>query len=244
MCRPQFGRGVALLAADWVARNTVNHARLYSFGAPRVGTEWFVKSTTDEIDASNMFRMYHRTDPVSMVALYPFMHTPGYFIDSTEPLTTGEAHKMAKYQKSVEGKSWKQLSGVPEHHYGIDSAVESWLQSKSPVSSASSTFWRWIDSALIYVLKTVAMQSILALQSVMIGAFTLADKIAYILAKGIELADNISIWVEHLMRKMMQALGMRIVKAKEELTRTLITSVLRAITEMANRDASNALKLL
>ncbi len=46
------------------------------------------------------------------------------------------------------------------------------------------------------------------------------------------------------MRKMMQALGMRVVKAKEELTRSLIRHVLRRITETASRDASNALRNL
>ena len=243
-----LGGAVASLAADWVAKNTSNCARLYTFGAPRVGTEWFVKSTTNNILARNMFRVYHRTDPVPMVALYPFMQAPyqknGHFIGSTEPLTSGAAHSMVKYVRSVKGKSWKQLSGIPDQPYNVEAAIENWLRSKTPVTSASPTFWRWIDSALIYVLKKVAMTSILALQGVLIGAFTLADKIAYILAKGIELADNLSIWIEHLMRKMMQALGMRVVKAKEELTRNLIRYVLRRITETASRDASNALRNL
>ena len=243
-----LGGAVASLAADWVAKNTSNRARLYTFGAPRVGTEWFVKSTTDNILARNMFRVYHRTDPVPMVALYPFMQAPyqknGHFIGSTEPLTSGAAHSMVKYVRSVKGKSWKQLSSIPDQPYNVEAAIENWLQSKSPVTSASATFWRWIDSALIYVLKKVAMASILALQGVLIGAFTLADKIAYILAKGIELADNLSIWVERLMRKMMQALGMVVVKAKEDLTRSLIRHVLRRITEAASRDASNALRSL
>jgi hypothetical protein len=243
-----LGGAVASLAADWVAKNTANHARLYTFGAPRVGTEWFVKSTTDSILAKNMFRVYHRTDPVPMVALYPFMQAPfqhnGYFIGSAEPLSSGAAHSMAKYVLSVKGRSWVQLSSIPDQPYSVEAAIENWLQSKTPVSSSSPTFWRWIDSALIYVLKKVAMASILTLQGVLIGAFTLADRIAYILAKGIDLADHLSIWIEHLMRKMMQALGMRVVKAREELTRSLIRYVLRRITETAGRDARNALRSL
>jgi len=243
-----LGGAVASLAADWVARNTSNRAKLYTFGAPRVGTEWFVKSTTDKILADNMFRVFHRTDPVPMVALYPFMQAPyrqkGCFIGSTEPLTSGAAHSMAKYVNSVKEKSWKQLLGNPDEPYSVEAAIESWLQSKTPVTSSSSGFWRWIDSALIYVLKKVAMASILALQGAFIGAFTLADKIAYILAKGIELADKASVWVEHLMRKMMQALGMRVAKSREELTRSLIRQVLRRITEAAGRDATNALRHL
>ena len=80
------------------------------------------------------------------------------------------------------------------------------------------------------------------MQCAFIGAFTLADKIAYILAKGIDLADNTSIWVEHLMRKMMQALGVIAVKSKKQLTRHLIADVLRRITKAANEYARNALR--
>ncbi|MDH5354702.1 MAG: lipase family protein, partial [Gammaproteobacteria bacterium] len=91
-----LGGAVASLAADWVSRNTANSTRLYTFGAPRVGTEWFAKSTTASIGNTNMYRVYHRTDPVPMVALYPFMQAPygqtGHYIYSTEPLSSGTAH--------------------------------------------------------------------------------------------------------------------------------------------------------
>ncbi len=241
-----LGGAVASLAADWIASNTPGRTRLYTFGAPRVGTDWFVKTTTKNIRACNMFRVYHRTDPVSMVALYPFMQAPyqqkGYFIGSTEPLASGASHSMAKYVKSVEGKTWVQLSDIPDQPYSVEAAIESWLKSTSPVTSASSGFWRWLDSALIFVLKKIAMASLLTIQGAFIGTFTLADKIAYILAKGIDLADNTSIWVEHLMRKMMQALGVIAVKSKKQLTRNLITDVLRRITKAANEYARNALR--
>lgn len=110
------------------------------------------------------------------------------------------------------------------------------------MNTSSATFWRWVDSAIIYVIKKVAMAAILGLQAVFIGAFTLADKIAYILAKGIDLAENISIWVELLMRKLMQALGMAVALSKKELTQSLIRHVLTRLTEKANREARNALK--
>ncbi len=211
-------------------------------------TDWFVKSTTSSICEINIHRVYHRTDPVPMVALFPFMQAPynnvGHFIYSAEPLTSGEAHRMGKYARSVEGKAWGQLSGQPDQPYNVEATIEGWLRSKSPVNSSSATFWRWVDSALIYVLKKVAMGTILALQGVFIGVSTLADKIAYILAKGIDLADSISIWVELLMRKLMQALHMKVATSKKELTRDLIRYVLMRITEKANKDARNVLRKL
>jgi len=244
-----LGGAIASLAADWVARNTIHAAKLYTFGAPRVGTDWFVNSTTTAIGGEHIHRVYHRTDPVPMVPLYPFMHAPydqdGHYLFSVEPLTSGEAHKMTKYKKSVKTKSWKQLSDAPENPYTVESAIESWLKSKSPIADTSSaTFWRWVDSALIYVIKKVALAAIVSIQGAFVTSFTIADKIAYILAKGINLAENISIWVEHLMRKLMQALGMKVVESKEELTHNLIRFVLMRITEKANKEARNALRRL
>jgi triacylglycerol lipase len=243
-----LGGAVASLAADWIARNLKLPAKLYTFGSPRVGTDWFANSTTSTLRKENMHRIYHRTDPVTMIPLYPFMHAPysgeGHYIYSAQPLTSGAAHKIANYADSVKKKTWEQLCDVPEQPYSIEVAIEGWLKSKSPVNSSSATFWRWIDSALIYVLKKIAMSAIMSLQAVFIGAFTLADKIAYILAKGINLAENISVWVELLMRKIMQALGMKVAENKKELTKSLIRQVLVRLTEKANQDAQNALKKL
>ena len=75
-----------------------------------------------------------------------------------------------------------------------------------------------------------------------IGLHTIADKLAYLLAKGIDLAENISSWVVHFMRKVMEALHMKVVKNKNELTRSLIRSVLLTMMEKANKEARNALK--
>lgn len=237
---------MASLAADWLARNTSYSLKLYTFGAPRVGTEWFAKKTTTTIGPENMHRVYHRTDPVPMVALYPFMQAPhGYqshFIYSNEPLTTGEAHRMAHYVKSVVGKSWLELSAVPDQPYDIEAALESWLRSKSPVDTSSANFWRWVDSALIYVIKKITMAAVINLQGSFMGLHTVADKVAYILAKGLDLADNVSVWVEHLMRKLMQALDMRPANNKTQLTTQLIRLVLIRLQEQAAKDARNAVQ--
>lgn len=243
-----LGGAVATLAADWVAQILKHPTKLYTFGAPRVGTEFFAKSTTSAIGEANIHRVYHRTDPVPMVPLYPFTHAPynakGHYLYSAYPLTSCAGHFMANYITSVAGKSWQKMSDVPDQPYTLESAIESWLKSKSPVDTSSATFWRWVESALIYVIKKITMGAFVGLQASFIGAFTIADKIAYILAKGIDLAENVSIWVEHLMRKLMQALGMKVAKTKKELTRNLIRHVLTRLTEKANQEARDALRKL
>ncbi|UTA48629.1 lipase family protein [Simiduia sp. 21SJ11W-1] len=241
-----LGGAVASLAADWVKRNTAHPVKLYTFGAPRVGTEWFATSTSSTLGQSNIHRTYHKTDPVPMVALYPFMHAPvqrqGHYIPSAQPLTSGDAHRMLNYRKSVEGKSWAQLNETPEEPYTVQVFVEQWLRSKSPVDPHSASFWRWLESAVIYVLKKIAMGLALSLQATFMGGLTLADKIAWILAKGIDLSEHISDWVEHLMRKMMQALGMQVASGKKALTQRLMRQVLQKIMEKAHREARNALR--
>ena len=243
-----LGGAVASLAADWASKNFLNTVKLYTFGAPRVGTDWFVKSTTQSILEVNMHRTYHRTDPVPMVALYPFMQAPyssvAHYLYSAEPLISGGAHRMDKYVKSVTGKSWGQLCEKPEQPYDLEAAIENWLKSKSPVDSSSASFWRWVDSALIYVIKKLTMGAVLLIQGAFIGIMTLADRIAYILAKGIDLADHVSIWVELLMRKLMQALHMKVAETKKELTHDLIQYVLIQVTEKAHKYARNALSNL
>ncbi|WP_027328561.1 lipase family protein [Marinimicrobium agarilyticum] len=243
-----LGGAVAALAADWVARNLKHSTHLYTFGAPRVGTDWFVKSTTSTVGGRNMHRVYHKTDPVTMAPLYPFMHAPynapGHYVHSSQPLLSGEAHRMTNYTRSVKDKSWEALSGAPEPPYTLESAIEAWLESKTPVDSSSPTFWRWVDSALIYVVKKVAMAALVGLQGAFISFFTVADKIAYILATGISMAETVSFWVERLMRKIMQALGMRTPESKAALTEGLIRYVLRRLTAKSNKEARNAIEKL
>ena len=241
-----LGGAVASLAADWVKRTYGHNTKLYTFGAPRVGTDWFVKSTTTILGDENMHRVYHRTDPVPMVPLYPFMHAPyqklGHYLFSSQPLASGAAHFMANYAKSVEGKTWAQLCEKPDQPCNLEREIEAWLSSMSPVDASSPAFWRWVDSALIYVIKKITMSAIITLQSGIIGFFTIADKIAFILHSGIDLANEVSDWVEHLMRKIMQALGMTIAKTKQELTHNLIRHVLMRLSDKATQDARNAIE--
>ena len=243
-----LGGAVAALAADWIKKEKGITVKLYTFGAPRVGTHFFVKSTTEAIGAENMYRVHHKTDPVPMVALFPFTQAPynshGHFVDSSELVLSGAAHKMDLYKKSAakSGDTWQGLKGVPAQAYDVDYAIEQWLQSKALTTTESPAFFRWAESALMYVLKKLGMTLAVGVQALAMGVSTLADKLAYILAKGLDLADNMSIWVEHLMRRLMQALGMKTAKSKEELTRGLIRSVLARLIRLNYENAKRAIR--
>jgi hypothetical protein len=239
-----LGGAVASLTADWLKKTMAKSVKLYTFGAPRVGTAFFSKSTTKHLKVENMHRVYHATDPVPMVALFPFMQAPynnnSHYIASSELVFSGAAHKMKQYRRSVKSKSWHALNGVPDQPYHVEYAIEQWLESKFYSSANSSTFLRWAESALIYVLKKIGMSAIVALQGAAMGVSTLADKLAYILYKGIDLASHISYWVIRFARKIMQALGMKVPKEEKDFTQAMIRTALLRLTRNAYESAKLA----
>ncbi len=243
-----LGGAVASLAADWLKKKAGKSVKLYTFGAPRVGTYFFAKSTTDSLKVENIHRVYHQTDPVPMVAMFPYMQAPyntsGHYISSSELVLSGAAHKMGKYLESVGSKSWNALNNIPEQSYDVDWAIEQWLNSNRFTSADSHSFLRWAESALIYIMKKLLMGVAVVLQGAAMGISTLADKLAYILAKGVNLADNISYWVMRFMHKIMRALGMKVAKTKEELTRGVIRNALLRLMRKNQDNAQRAIRKL
>ena len=65
--------------------------------------------------------------------------------------------------------------------------------------------------------------------------------VAYILAKGINLAESISIWVILFIKKIMQVLGMKTVSDKLELTQNFIRSILHRLQRAVNIASQQAL---
>jgi triacylglycerol lipase len=241
-----LGGAVATLAADWVSSNRVNTVKLYTFGAPRAGLWRFAKRVTTKIGAENIHRVYHATDPVPMVPIFPFMHAPlpglGHYIHSSELIISAAAHSIGKYVESVtKSNSWLELERAAPL-YTVENAVEEWLKSKMPVTASSPKVWEWINAALIFVLKKVGVGLFATLEAGLIGIDTIADKVAWILHKGTDLSKGASEWVMHLMRKIMQALGMKIAKTAAELTRTLLHSVLVRLMNRMTEEAQRAIR--
>ena len=239
-----LGGAVASLAADWLKKKAGRSVKLYTFGAPRVGTYFFSKSTTEALKVENMHRVYHATDPVPMVALFPFTQAPykntSHFIASSELIATGAAHKMTKYRSSVKGKTWKGLNEVPTQAYDIDFAIEQWLESTSKTDAHSPAFYRWAESALHYVLRKLGLKVLSSIQAAGMTLSTIADKLAYMLYKGIDLASHISYWVIRFIRRIMQALGMKTPKEDNELTQQMVRTALARFTRQSYEAAKLA----
>lgn len=243
-----LGGAVATLAADWVRRETNKHVVLYTFGAPKPGLEGFAKNLTMRLGPENVHRVYHATDPVPMVPLYPFTHAPlpgyGHFMGSADSVLSAGAHKMGKYAQSLKNKtSWKSMN-CPPPVSGYERVVEKWLEADGALNPFDADTWGWLNAGLEYVLKKILGTAAISLQCSFTGALTLADKIAWILQKGIDLTIDTGKWVLLLMRKMMQMLHMKVVHTAKELTRALMRAVLASLMSKITREATKALSLL
>lgn len=239
-----LGGAVATMAADWAKRKTNKTVFLYTFGAPKPGFENFAKSLTKLLGANNIHRTYHATDPVPMVPLYPFTHSPmpgtGHLRGSSHSLLSAGAHDMGEYMASVKQLNWTDMK-TPPPPPDYDRVVEKWLEAEGSLNPFNAETWKWIDAGLQYVLKKILGVAATLLQGAFTGALTLADKIAWILQKGIDLTIEEGKWVFLLMRKMMRVLGMKVANTVQELTRALMRVVLERIMEKITQEARKAL---
>jgi hypothetical protein len=245
-----LGGAVATLCAAWVRSSyTSCSVSLYTFGSPKVGFEWFSKRATNNVKlgGGNIFRVYHATDPVPMVPVFPYVHTPwgenGVFLRSSEMAVSGKAHKMAKYVGNCEGKSWENLSD-PAPLTAKETMVRKWIESDRSVNPFDPRTWEWINAGLAYVVGKILGAGVSVLQAPFIAGLTIADKLAYILKKGIDLSKQISSWVFGLIKKIARAIGMKIVKSVEELTRAFIRRVLAVLIVKMSEGVRNAIQKL
>lgn len=240
-----LGGAVATLAADWIKSNRGVPVKLYTFGSPKPGMELFANRLSSKLGKNNIFRAYHATDPVPMIPLYPFVQPPlpgfGHYIPSSESIFSAQAHDIGMYVKSVKELNWNQLERL-RPPYSIEKAVEQWLKSKSPVTSNSPFIWQWINEAIIYILRKAFGAAAKVLQGGFIGAVTLADTIAYMFQKGIELSAAIGGWVLLLMRKIMEVLGLKKVETIETLDQTLMRNMMIKLINKTNQEAKNVIQ--
>ena len=239
-----LGGAVATLMADWLKSNKAGSVKVYTFGSPKVGLLIFNSVFTRKMKKENIYRVYHPTDPVPMVPLFPYLHSPlpgyGYFVPGQDNRISVSAHSIELYVQTVGKTSWSGLQRRPPI-YALEDMLMQWLHSDVPVSATTPKIWEWLNSALIYVLKKVTGLTVAGVQALLIVGDSFADKVAYILRKGIELYEHATIWVQLLMDKIMQVLGKKRIQKKEELTRDVMRNALQDIIHKTNEEARKAI---
>lgn len=241
-----LGGALANLVAEYIRTATLYHPYLYTFGAPRVGMGYFANSLTELLTPQKIFRLYHRTDIVPCVPCWPFIHAPSkqadmydYFLPSPGISASGEWHSMAKYTHSVASKGWGDLRSQREELI-TDSKIEAWLKKETPIQF-NLTNLRWLDRAIAYVVTKCANALGISLTVGFATGFTLMDKLAYILNKGIDLAKSLTSWVMRLIYKMMSFIGLKPIADKSEATQEFVKSVFIQVSEKVNGQVKTTL---
>lgn len=251
-----LGGAVATLAADWIKKNKNVTTKIYTFGAPRPATHLFAKKFTDKLDKKNIYRVYHESDPVPMIPVFPFCHAPfgsmGYMIQTSNIIWPFD-HMMGKYMASVRKHSWLSLSPVGDYE-PTEAELKQWLESKLQVNPQAVSTWKWLNSAICFVLRKVMSALFIAkLQACFIGAVTIADAIASVLAQGFggggpksgaSPAGSNGYLVVRLMRKILQVLGWKSDIEEEQLTRSFMSIALQRLIQKSNVEATRAVMSL
>lgn len=237
-----LGGAVATLAADWLTKNgSVPSVKLYTFGSPRVGLESFASKCTSNLRPGNIYRVYHKTDPVPMVPTWPFYDVPqndiGYLLYSPVSFPPWEYHFMKHYVKSAKAAgSWSGMIKSRPASY-MDFAIENWLKSDGIVSFSSSTL-ELLNASLLYVVKKVAHAAGIVIVGAAATSLTFLDRMAMLLAKGAKISSEISSWVFFLVKKMAALIGIKVKDGMDltlEFIRSVFTRVHRRISDMLMR---------
>lgn len=204
-----LGGALATLTADFITEKKIASASLYTFGSPRTGNLEFSRQLTQKIKAENIYRVYHRSDPVSMIPLFPFFHAPALSTDITLPwrgcFISSSAHGMDNYISSVRGTSW---GGLRNYSYAMDNGnnIKNWLE------SAASQHMFMHSSELLWLLAKALNWLIKKISGAVVGTaftigMTIVDQLAWILTQGSLASIEVSGYVTSLMARILQFLS-------------------------------------
>lgn len=238
-----LGGALATLCGEWIRSSKKIKPYVYTYGSPRVGLKGFSQVCTKEIGSERIFRVYHKTDVVPYIPIWPYVHTPDggtqYYLHSPGVIPGAEYHDMTKYVDSVRKYSWSSLSAMkPEKK--TDSGIAQWLKQKGPVG-VTVTALDWLSDAIIFVIKKCVSSAQWLIEKAMGASATIMDRIAYILSHGSTLGENISSWVVYLIRKIMGFLGQVRSISQQDLNRQFIKKVFTQLQQKLNGIAQNAL---
>ncbi|WP_156254596.1 lipase family protein [Sandarakinorhabdus oryzae] len=240
------GALATLNGATLIARGE-RRVSIYTFGAPRVGNWAFVRWLDNNIGSENIRRVFHPADPVPMIPLFPFFHAPpgdAFALPNTDGgIINPKYHGMDdSYVPGVGEMSWSGLSVVgQEPDSGIK--LQRWLAEGGVTNGfvmGSARLLGLIGDALAWILKRAAQ---VVVGSVLTVGATLLDRIASVLAAGVEASLELSAYISTLVRAIFKFLG-RAATAAKDLSRAFLRWVLELLFRAVVSTARHALDRL
>ena len=177
-----LGGALANLAANWIKSQYKVPVKLYTFGSPRVGCNPFAMQT--ETNLNGIYRAVHRSDPVPMVPVWPFVHAGNEYRLSTCVSLTGAAHKMAGNAPGYINTA----SHYPDYQSMQKGSLSNLTMTKFKYCNrhhaSFNAYWadKITDGLLTLLRETGKITSIMA-QGVIGGTLTLYDALARSLAQ-------------------------------------------------------------
>lgn len=239
-----LGGALANMAADTIV-NRGTKAKLYTFGAPRVGTNGFANKLSRHplLGVKNIFRVYHSSDPVSMIPLFPFVHAPQpggeYYINKTLVVNPWD-HKMSVYTKSLYNvNSW---SSIKNPHPSIDAHIQQWMNSDDT--------WRYCGlnthnigmamGAIKLILKDTLTEGWNAASFAATTGITVLDQLSLAVSRAAKVSKEKESMLMNILGRILKMLGIKM-GPKQSLTLAFIQYVFRSLSFALNRSVRIAL---
>lgn len=235
-----LGGALATLCASWL-QTRKKTTYLYTYGSPRVGLQQFAKDITTKLNG-NVYRVYHKTDPVPVIPTWPYVHVPesgmDYLLYSSGSFFTAKYHSMKdEYCPKVKGHSWGSLPTLREAPKS-DFSVMRWLKSKTRAIFNFDSITS-LNDALMFVLKKAGY----VIPKVITSSLSLLDGMAYILKKGLKMVASVAKWVVLFVKKLLEILG--VVKDVEAdlWSKDFLYELLTRLHEKVAQEAQKALRI-
>ena len=220
-----LGGALATLIAEWLAAETsVCSVNLYTFGSPRVGLTPFAQNLSAMGKIDNIFRATNAGDPVPLVPVWPFVHTPDNGTDyrvlsgfSINPLK----HLINNYVEGIGGiNDWSQIKRVS--NYIPDSHIEHFLNAPDGQGSLRSTgALEKIGAAILYLLRKSGLLVSMAIQNTLGVGLTLYDAIAWKLHNLAGKSPDMKNQVTNLMSHIAAFVGLTLNKTRATAVETI-----------------------
>ena len=238
------GAAATILAEALIGTSSI---KLYTYGAPRAGLDSHAQVVTAGLGARNVFRVYHDTDVVPMLPIFPFCHIPvgevSYLLRGPGTLVTIDAHFLVSYRKSVGLSDWSGLPVIAHRRFSLDTVDDLLSQAQSAAvgpAMHSIVVLRLIEKILGMLLDAAGVVVGLAF----FGAATVLDKMAAALtnmaASSLAAAERVVEFVNVVMR----FLGKQLLEKGAKLTVSFLRWLLSMLVSVIGGFAMRAIASL
>ncbi|MEM5585141.1 lipase family protein [Roseibium sp. AS2] len=241
------GHSLGGAAATILAEALIGTAgiKLYTYGAPRAGVDSHAQVVTKALGTRNVYRVYHDTDPVPMVPIFPFCHIPvgevAYLLRGPGALVSVSAHLLDSYAKSVGQSGWTGLPVIAHRRFSLDTVDDLLAQAQSAAvgpAMHSIVVLRLIEKILGILLEAAGAVTGLAL----FGGATVLDKMAAALssmaAASLAAAERVVEFVNVVMR----FLGKQLLAKGAKLTAAFLRWLLSMLVTVIGGFAMQAIR--